>query len=243
MLRRLPITLCLALFAIMPQSTWAQKNEDAEVDTVKVNFFNGIAIHIDAIGAIQMATSDHGQWEVGLRINLKDKYFPAFEIGYGKADESDDYVTDSWCKAKAPYFRIGCDYNILRNKHDAYKAFVGLRYGFSKFDYDMTVKTVTETETEQTTENEDGTTTTEAVTTSTTTYPEYDGLHATCHWLEAVFGVDAKIWGPLHLGWDVRYRRMLSNKHSDADEPWYIPGFGNKKTAGFTAMFNITLAI
>jgi hypothetical protein len=235
MLRHSQIAFAIALLALLPHCLQAQKKDKVEVDTVKVNFLNGIAVHADLLGAVQMLSSDHGQWEAGLRINIKDRYFPAFEIGIGEADESDEYEEESWCKARAPYFRIGCDYNVLRNKHDLYKAFVGLRYGFSKFNYDTTVKTVTETDGGDTAETGESTT--------TTTYPEYDGLDATCHWLEVVFGVDAKVWGPLHLGWDVRYRRMLSNKHSDIAAPWYIPGFGNDKTAGFAAMFNFTLAI
>ncbi len=235
MLKRLTLTFCLVLSAFSALHLQAQEKESAGIDTVKVHFLNGIAVHADLIGAIQMVSSDHGQWEAGLRINIKDKYFPAFEIGIGDADESDEYDEDLWCKTRAPYFRIGCDYNILRNKHDLYKAFVGLRYGFSKFNYDTQIKTMTETDSEESTETDGAT--------STTVYTEYDNLDATCHWLEVVFGVDAKIWGPLHLGWDVRYRRMLSNKHSDIAEPWYIPGFGNKKTAGFAALFNFTLAL
>ncbi len=242
MLRRPALTILLAILALAPQHLRAQEKKNLEADTVKVHFLNGIAVHADLIGAIQMVSSDHGQWEAGLRMNIKDKYFPAFEIGIGDADESEEYDTDLWCKARAPYFRIGCDYNILRNKHDLYKAFVGLRYGFSKFNYDLTVKTVTETEGDDTAET-DGSTDETAESTTATVYSEYDNLNATCHWLEAVFGVDAKIWGPLHLGWDIRYRRMLSKKHSSVAGPWYIPGFGNTKTAGFTASFNLTLAI
>ena len=34
--------------------------------------------------------SDYGQYEASLRINLKDKYYPVFELGYGKADASDE---------------------------------------------------------------------------------------------------------------------------------------------------------
>jgi hypothetical protein len=235
MLKRPSLFLLAALLIFTPSNSWAQKKHTAEVDTVKVNFFNGIAVHAELIGAIQMIASDHGQLEAGLRLNLKDRYFPAFEIGIGKADEKDEYIDDSWFKTRAPYFRIGCDYNILRNKHDPYKAFVGLRYGFSRFDYDTTVGKITQIEDDPATEEDESST--------ETTYTDYKGLNGTYHWLEAVFGVDAKIWGPLHLGWDVRYRRALTNKHSDVAEPWYIPGFGNKKTAGFTATFNLTFNI
>ncbi len=198
-------------------------------------YFNVIAVRVDLIGAIQMKYSDHGQWEAGMRINLKDRYFPAFEVGYGKADESEDYVEESWCKTKAPYFRIGCDMNILRDKHDIYKLFVGIRYGYTKYSYAMTVGEPVSIDDDPDTEEDESST--------TTSYYEHDNLKATYHWFEGVVGIDAKVFGPLHLGWDVRYRHALANKHDSAGTPWYIPGFGDKKNAGFTATFNITISL
>lgn len=213
----------------------AQKKKNAaEVDTVKVAFLNGIDVHFDVVGAIMMQSSDHGQWEAGLRVNLLDKYFPAFEIGWGEADEEEDYVEESWGKAKGTYFRIGCDYNLLRNKHEGYKLFLGVRYGFSKFKYDMSVGETVTTEDDADTEEDESST--------TKVYTDYYDMDATYHWLEAVVGVDAKIWGPLHLGWDIRYRRVLTKTISNEGAPWYIPGFGNKKKAGFTALFYINLS-
>lgn len=225
----------ISLLTTISSNTFAQKQSKAiEIDTVKVNFINGIAVHGEMVGAIQMLTSDHGQWEAGLRVNIKDKYFPAFELGLGKSDQQDEYIAESWYKTSAPFFRIGCDYNILRNKHDIYKVFVGVRYGFSKFSYDTTVPIIT------TVADDPATTVDESSTTKT--YTEYNGLNATYHWLEGVFGVDAKIFGPLHLGWEVRYKRALTNNHSEIATPWYIPGFGNDKTAGFIAAFNLTFS-
>ncbi len=216
LLRSIALIILLALSVLPTQAKGA-----AEPDTVQVSCVNGFAVYADLVGAIQMFSSDHGQWEVGARINLKDKYFPAFEVGLGEADETDDYKDGYWCTvARAPYYRIGCDYNILRDKHDDYKLFLGLRYAFTSFNYNMTVL------------DDDA----EA-------YVEYDDLHAAYQWLELVFGVDAKIWGPLHLGWDVRYRRALHSSHDSVGEPWYIPGFGNQKKAGFNLLFNFTLAI
>lgn len=234
MLKRLRLIAMACLTVANPMWTAAQNRQNTPTDTLNVRTFNGIAVHADAIGAIQMATADHGQWEAGLRINIKDKFFPAAEIGLGKADQQDEYKDELRYSTKAPYFRIGCDYNILRNKHDPYKAFVGLRYAFSKFNYDITVEQVTTTADDPATEADE--------TATTTTYQQYEDLKATYHWLEAIFGVDAKIWGPLHLGWDIRYRRLLTSNYENNAEPWYTPGFGNKKKAGFAATFNVTLS-
>lgn len=203
-------------------SAQTRKKKDVEVDTVQVPFINGIAVHTDVWGAIQRHTGDHGQYDIGLRLNIKDRYFPVVEAGMGYADQKEAYNEESWFKTSAPFFRVGCDYNILRNKHDIYKLFGGLRYGFSSFDYDASVGIVSG-------EGEE----------KTVTYEEHDGLQATYHWMEVIFGTDAKVWGPLHLGWDVRYKKKLQNKHDDIAAPWYIPGFGGDKDAGFSFNFNL----
>lgn len=202
------IALSFALFFILPIA-YAEKKE-AVRDTVNVPLLNGVAVEADLVGVVQRVLSDHGQYEAGVRINMKDKYFPVLEAGWGEADEAmTNTDTPTYCKIKAPFFRVGCDYNILRNKHDIYKVFGGGRYGFSTFDYEMT---------------------------------DFDA-HATYHWLEAVFGIDAKIWGPLHLGWDVRYRRQLAKKYDDRGKPWYVPGFGNQNKTCFSLQFHLTFAI
>ncbi len=236
---QIPLLAFLLFSACQPAA--AQKKKEAAPDTVRVAFFHGIAVHAEAVGALQLWYGDHGQYEAGLRINLKDRYFPAFEMGYGKADETENYVEESWCRVKAPYFRVGCDFNILRDKHDAYKLFVGFRYAYSDFKYDMTVAEEVEDGSVVTTVDEETGEETETPGT-VTEYREHDGLKARYHWLEGVIGVDAKVFGPLHLGWDVRYRRVLAKSYDSTGAPWYIPGFGDRKKAGFTLAFNVTIS-
>lgn len=218
----------LMVLVLTPTLSSAQiKMKDVvKADTVHVPFINGIAVHADMVGAMQRRISDHGQYDIGLRLNIKDKYFPVVEAGTGYADQKENYREESWFKTSAPFFRVGCDYNILRNKHDIYKLFGGVRYGFSRFDYDTTVGDIIE-EKEQ----------------KTVVYTEYDGLQATYHWMEAIFGTDAKVWGPLHLGWDMRYKKKLTAKHDDIATPWYIPGFGGEKDAGFSFNFNLIISL
>ena len=229
MRRRLTITLGLiALLLLQAADADAKrKKKEVEVDTVKVAFVNGFTIHADLIGAYQILFTDHGQWEVGARINLKDRFFPAVEAGWGKADHTDEYNNKLTYQAKAPYFRVGCDFNILKNKHDKYRALVGVRYGFCSFNYDRCIA-----HTEKKGEGEEQ----EVV----VTYIQYNDLHATYHYVDLLIGMQAKIWGPLILGWDVRYRRLLASKQAEEAEPWYIPGFGGQKTGGIAVNFNLT---
>jgi len=112
-----------------------QKKMDAVTEDT-IPLFRGMTVGVDIIGPVQLMVSDYGQYEASLRINLKDKYYPIFELGYGKADASDESTRINY-KTSAPYFRIGVDWNLLKNKHDIYRLFGGFRYGFTSFKYDV----------------------------------------------------------------------------------------------------------
>ena len=101
----------------LPQAAMAQKDVKEDKD---VPFFNGLAVSVDLVGPAEMIIGDYGQYEAGLKINLKDRYFPTVELGLGKADHDDD-VTQICYKTSAPYAKVGIDFNILKNKHDIYR--------------------------------------------------------------------------------------------------------------------------
>jgi hypothetical protein len=63
------------------------------------------------------------------------------------------------------------------------------------------------------------------------------------HWVEALVGLDAKIWGPLHLGWNVRYKLRVSHKEGDFGTTWYVPGFGTNDNGRLDATFNVIIDI
>ena len=64
------------------------------------------------------------------------------------------------------------------------------------------------------------------------------------HWIEAVVGVDAKIYGPLHLGWSLRYKRRIAHKEEgDFGNTWYVPGFGIFGDTRLGGTFNVIIDI
>ena len=95
-----------------------------------IPWWRGVEVKADLIGAVQRAVSSYGQYEAGVRFNLKDKYFPVIEIGYGSADE-DNVTTRTHYKTSAPYGKIGIDLNMMKNKHDIYRLYGGVRYAGS----------------------------------------------------------------------------------------------------------------
>ena len=212
----------LGLICSLLPSAAQEKNIVETKDSIP--FINGIYVSADAVGLVEYMAGDHGQFEAALRINIKDKFSPVFEMGYGICDYDDD-VTKIHYETKAPYARIGLDFNILKNKHDIYKLFCGLRYGFTKFDVDLTCPTLKDP--------------------VWGTPANYGGEGIACnyHWIEAAMGIDAKIWGPLHLGWSVRYRQRISYDCGDIEECWYVPGYGKAGSSRIGGNFYVTIKI
>ena len=185
-----------------------------------VVLFRGVAVSADVVGLAQTAFSDYGQYEAALRVNLRDKYFPIVEVGLGKAD-AENVVTHLTYKTSAPYFRAGMDFNMMKNKHDAYRIYVGARYAFTYYKYDAFSTGVTD-----------------PVWGDAADY-RLEGVKCNYHWLEASFGVDAKIFGPLRLGWSVRYRKRVAHDDGGYGNTWYVPGFGKQGGTRLGGTFNV----
>lgn len=212
-----------ALFALGALSANAQglKPQAERPDTTR--FIRGLQVMADAVGPIQLAVSDYGQYEAALRINFKDKYFPVFELGYGTANHEDDPVTHVAYKTSAPYGKVGMDFNIMKNKHDIYRVYIGARYAFTTFKYDVASPVLTDPVWKD------------------PAAIQLNNVSASYHWAELLFAVDAKIWGPLHLGWSVRYRRRLAHNDGESGNVWYVPGFGKTGNSRLGGTFNLII--
>jgi len=189
-----------------------------------VALFKGFAVSADLVGPVQMLTGDYGQYEAALRINLRDRYFPIVEVGLGKADHEND-ATQIKYKTSAPYFKVGIDFNLLKDKHDIYRLYAGVRYAFTSFKYDVSCPDVQD-----------------PVWGEEVTYSA-SGVKCSYHWIEALVGVDAKIWGPLHLGWSIRYRGRMSYDDGYLGNSWYVPGFGKTGSSNIGGTFNVSIDI
>lgn len=205
-------------------SAYAQNNKITNpADTMPL--LKGMQISVDIAGPIIMQLSDYGEYEAALRLNLKNKYFPIFELGYGMAEHLNDEVTGISYETSAPYFRIGCDLNLLKNKNSENHFYGGIRYAFTTYKVDMSRNEMQD-----------------PVWGNMASF-NIEGESCNLHWIEVVFGIDSKIWGPLHLGWNVRYKRRIAHKDSSAGNTWYIPGFGKYGDTRLGANFNVTIDI
>lgn len=65
---------------------------------------------------------------------------------------------------------------MMKNKHDIYRLYGGLRYAFTSYKYDLTGPEITD-----------------PIWGTTSPYEAKD-ISCNYHWMEILFGVDAKIW-------------------------------------------------
>ena len=186
--------------------------------------FAGVSISGDASGLGMALFSPYGQYEAAARLNMRGKYFPIFEAGVGVSNHTDE-TSNIHYNVHAPYFRLGMDYNLMKNIRSGNRIFVGARYGFSTFKYDLDAPEIVDP-------------------VYGTTLPfSYKGLRGANHWGEVVAGLEAKIWGIFHLGWSIRYRVRFSDKKSLVGSPWYVPGYGRNRSTTLGGTFNVIFDI
>lgn len=211
-----PLISLLLLYAAAAKAQETEKDEGKWLTDVEVS--------VDVVGPAMLAFGSYGQYEAAVRLNLRGKYFPVVEVGLGKCDHEED-VTSLKYNTSAPYFKVGCDFNFMKNKHDIYRIYGGLRYAYTSFKYDLEHPGVED-----------------PVWGGTYEYAVYDSK-ASYHWVEVVAGVQAKISGPFHLGWSVRYRTRVNADGGDMNKAWYVPGFGTWGRTKFGGTFNIIIVI
>lgn len=170
-------------------------------------FFQGFTLSVDGYGPASMMLSDYGTIEGALRLNLKNTFFPIFEAGVGRCSK-EDFNTKVSYETSAPFGRIGIDINMLKDKFQSNRLYLGARYGISKFKYDIAGPEQTD--------------------------PIWGGskpfsmknIDCTSHWAELVFGVEVTIFKNFHMGWAVRYKREIASTKNDLAKPNCIPGYG-----------------
>ena len=183
-----------------------------EEEKAHLVLFQGFTLSVDAFGPVSYLVSDYGTAEAALRLNLKNTYFPIVEVGYGRCS-TEDFNTKISYKVNAPYARIGFDLNMLRDKFQSNRLYLGGRYGFSTYEYDMA-----------------GPVMTDPIWGGSGDF-SIPGTSCTSHWIEVVFGAEVQIYKNFHMGWAVRYKRELASKKNDYSKPNCIPGYGYTTTA------------
>lgn len=210
---------------LLPNTVHAQEtkiltNKKEEGNTP---FFQGVYVGVDVFGMLNKALgSDITTTEIDVEANLMNRFFPVVEIGYGSMDTTDD-ETDIHFKTSAPFFRVGMNYNVFYKKPHLPGFFtVGLRYGFSSFDYDVQSPDLIDPNW--------GHTSVPVV---------YEGVKTKVSWAELVLGLRTNVYKNFYMGLNVRYRSRMSMTKNENSEPYYIPGYGRGKSNNFGITYNL----
>ena len=189
-------------------------------ESPKAKFFSGVSVGFDIVGPIMKMASSSGHLEAMCRVNILETYFPTLEIGFGQCSHTDEN-SDVCYSTKAPYYRIGLDYNFAKNKFSGNRIFGGVRYGFTTFDYDVSSPNLIDPN-------------------WGVTIPfQQKDVSGKKQWAELLFGIESRVTSFLQIGWAVRYKFGLSENAGTIGKPWYVPGYGRNKNGIFGANFNI----
>lgn len=172
------------------------------------------AVGINIWDPVMRAFGQHyGLADAWVELSLHNRYKPIFEFGLGQAKYTPSDGNYTYKSPTSVYFRLGANYNFLYNSSPDYQFFSGLRYGFSPFSYSVTNITVDSPYWDE------------------TVGFDIPSRNATAGWLEVVFGLKVKLWGPISAGWTIKYSSLLHCSTSANGKPWYIPGFGTRGTS------------
>lgn len=185
----------------------------------------GVSVSADIVGFVMKSMgADWANMEISAKLNLKEKYFPVVEIGYGTAD-TEGAESGNTFNTSAPYFRAGIDYNFSKKWWNGNRIYAGIRYGFTSFNYDIASPDFADPVWD------------------IDVLFDYNDLQGKMHWGELVFGMETRIWSFVYLGWNVRYKLRFSAKKADVGKPWFAPGFGKYDSKSFGGTFNIIFDI
>lgn len=204
-----------------PANTPPKKEKKEAKEEVHYPLYNGISVSVDLWGpGSKLFGSDFFSSEVAVDVNLKNRFFPIVELGYGNTDTWSDKGIHY--KTGAPYFRIGMDYNALYNKKHGHMILVGLRYAATSFKYDVEALGINDPEYGGSLGNPN---LIDGIWGNSLPF-NYKGMKGSMQWAEFCVGIRAHVWKDLYMGWALRFKFRMSSSVAEHGDPWYVPGYG-----------------
>lgn len=207
----------------------AQKKIIESADTIKSPLYYGFTIQGDVASVVTslLPNSQTYSFEGGVQVDLKHKYYPIVEVGFGGADKTT--AENIGFKTDAPFGRIGIDFNLLKTKKNSKRTnnlfLAGVRIGMSNFKYDITNISIS---------NDYW-----GAKSNKTEMLEYLNTPSKKIWWEFVAGVRVEVVKNIYMGWTIRTKSLMSKDIEGEISPWYIPGFGINRTSNWG--FNYSL--
>lgn len=223
--------ICIFICILLASNIGLHAQNENETQPIKVSYDSvrnanrvlvDYAIGTDVCGPLMIAGAAYGQAELFGRVNIKHRFFPIVELGYGISNHTNK-DTELNYKMSSPYLRIGMDYNFLKTHQQPNRIFGGFRIGYSQYEFDL----------------------------SGNTYKDpiyhaeipvdYKGIDAHQLWAELVIGLETQLYKFVHIGWDARYKRRIKEQAPSIGNAAYVPGYGRYGQHCFGGSFKIIL--
>ncbi len=170
---------------------------------------DAVNIGVDIWPALNRAFGQkQGLFGLWARLSFHNRFFAVVETGLSNANSRPEAMNYTYKSPIAPYFKVGMDYNFFYNSDSRYQVYLLLRYGISRFRYSLTDVTVNNGYWD------------------TTTTPEFPTQTTTNGFIQIGAGIHVNIWGPLAIGWNFKYQRVVHHSAETFGAPWNVPGMG-----------------
>lgn len=231
-MKRLVLVILTVLYVLGLVAQTVSNDTSSYVPAPKVGqfqkpVFRGLSLHFDIASPFMgLIYGRIYNYEAQLDVNLYRRIYPIFELGYTSAIK--ELESGAKYMSRAPFFRIGLNYGLIRpvkrdGKLRSVKSypFIGLRYAFSTMNYSIENVLV------------------EDRYWGTSDIVGFDSPFAYSGWLEVVGGVRIDIYKGITMGWSARFKTLLHTTAPDKAYVWYVPGYGKSSAAAFA--FNYTI--
>ena len=183
----------------------------------------GLYISTDVFGYIYpiFVKDKYYSAEVSATFNIHNRFLPVAEAGIGYTNIISELYEIGY-QTRAPYYRIGMDYNMQYKNGKPSYIYLGGRIGYTSFKYDVDAPAL-----------KDPIWGDEAPV-------QFKEMPCRAIWAEAVGGVRAEIFKNLYMGWSLRYKYPIHKAPINNGGPWYIPGFGASKAGSLGATYSVS---
>ena len=181
--------------------------------SVGFNFFDGL---------MSIFGQSHSSYDVQASVSLHNWFEPVVELGIGFADNHPEGSNFRYKSKPSFYGKIGLNYNFMYKSNPDYQVYLGLRGGYSSFNYEITDITINSDYWGQ------------------TNHFSIMNQKGSAFYGQALAGLKVKIWKWFSLGWSIRYGFKIKEKKGTNSNPWFIPGYG---TGALNATFSLIYTI
>lgn len=210
------------LISVMLSPSSLQGKELAGAKSTKKSSL-GLYISTDVFGYIYpiFVTDVYYSSELSATLDVNNRFLPTLEVGWGHTDMVSDLYEIGY-RTRAPYYRVGMDYNMQYEADKPGYIYLGGRIGYTSFEYSVDAPALVD--------------------------PIWQGevpvrfVDVPCRavWAEAVGGVRAEIVKNFYMGWSLRYKYPLYRGPISHGGPWYVPGFGAGTKGILGATYNLS---